>query len=67
VDRIISATREVLATLGVEIHNPGVLDMLGEHGTKVDPNHCRPRRSGEMRRPRTADYVRYMKPKRYSG
>ncbi len=35
-DRIIAEARDLLATLGVEIHNPEVLSLLGDHGAKVD-------------------------------
>lgn len=35
-DRIIAEAREVLCKLGVEIHNPGVLALLGDHGAQVD-------------------------------
>lgn len=37
VERIVDEAREVLCTLGVEIHNPGVLDLLAGHGAAVDP------------------------------
>ena len=37
VGRIVDEAREVLCTLGVEIHNPGVLDLLAGHGATVDP------------------------------
>ena len=36
VDRIITEAREILCTIGVEIHNPGVLEMLSGHGAEVD-------------------------------
>jgi len=36
VDRIITEAREVLCTIGVEIHNPGVLEMLSGYGAEVD-------------------------------
>ncbi len=35
-DRIIAEAREIICKLGVEIHNPGVLAMLADHGAKVD-------------------------------
>jgi len=35
-DRIITEAREVLGKLGVEIHNPGVLALLADHGAQVD-------------------------------
>jgi len=109
-ERIIAEARELLATLGVELHNRAVLELLAEHGAAVDLEewHARlsgdlidralasvPRsfrlfdvlgnethdfagdnvyftpgstainildgRTGEMRRPDTADYIRYVK------
>ena len=36
VDRIVAEARDVLCSLGVEIHNPAVLDLLGDHGAEVD-------------------------------
>lgn len=36
VDRIIAEAREVLCSIGVEIHNPAVLDMLSSHGARVN-------------------------------
>ena len=110
IGRIIDEARELLCTLGVEIHNRGVLDMLAEHGAEVDLDASRARltakildtalssappsfclydvlgnlthelagdrvyftpgsaainvldeSTGEMRKPSTADYVRYAK------
>jgi len=34
-ERIVSEARSVLCTLGVEIHNPGVVSMLSDHGATV--------------------------------
>jgi len=34
--RIVDEAREVLCSLGAEIHNPGVLDLLAGHGAAVD-------------------------------
>jgi len=34
--RIVDEARDLLRTLGVVIHNPAVLSMLGEHGAQVD-------------------------------
>jgi trimethylamine--corrinoid protein Co-methyltransferase len=34
--KIVDEAREVLARLGVEIHNPGVVKLLAEHGARVD-------------------------------
>ncbi len=36
ITRIIDEAREVLAVLGVEIHNKRVLDLLASHGARVD-------------------------------
>ena len=36
VDRILDEARTLIAELGVEIHNPGVLALLGDHGARVD-------------------------------
>jgi trimethylamine---corrinoid protein Co-methyltransferase len=36
IDRIVSEARDIVCTLGVEIHNPGLLDMLDAHGARVD-------------------------------
>jgi trimethylamine--corrinoid protein Co-methyltransferase len=36
IERILAEAREVLSTLGVEIHNAGVLRMLADHGAEVD-------------------------------
>jgi len=35
VERIIAEARTVLCRLGVEIHNPGVLSLLSDHGARV--------------------------------
>jgi trimethylamine--corrinoid protein Co-methyltransferase len=43
IERIVGEAREVLARLGVEIHNPGVLGMLADHGAAVDPANQRAR------------------------
>lgn len=34
--RIVNEARTVLGELGVEIHNPGVLSLLADHGARVD-------------------------------
>ena len=34
--KIIDEARHLLCTLGVEIHNPGVLGLLGDNGAAVD-------------------------------
>ncbi len=35
VERIVSEARTLLCRLGVEIHNPGILSMLSDHGAEV--------------------------------
>jgi len=109
IDRVLDEARTLLGELGVDIHNPGVLGLLGDHGARVDLSAGRawiptrlvdralataPRRvalydalgvqthdlggggvsftpgsaaihildgdTGEIRPPRTADYVRYV-------
>jgi len=34
--KIITEARELLRRLGMEIHNPGVLALLGDHGARID-------------------------------
>jgi trimethylamine--corrinoid protein Co-methyltransferase len=41
VERIVAEAREILRTLGVEIHNQGILSMLSGHGAKVDEKQKR--------------------------
>jgi len=36
IEKIVSEARNVLCEMGVEIHNRSVLDMLADHGAKVD-------------------------------
>jgi len=36
--KIVNEAREILCRLGVEIHNPGILSMLGNHGADVTSN-----------------------------
>ncbi|MCK4807892.1 MAG: trimethylamine methyltransferase family protein, partial [Candidatus Aegiribacteria sp.] len=36
IERIVSEARDILCTLGVEIHNDGILAMLSDHGANVD-------------------------------
>jgi trimethylamine--corrinoid protein Co-methyltransferase len=36
IEQIIAEARGILGTLGVEIHNPGILSMLSDHGARVD-------------------------------
>jgi trimethylamine--corrinoid protein Co-methyltransferase len=110
IEKILAEARDVLSKLGVEIHNPGVLELLAGHGARVEragwrawippdlveralatvPHSFRlfdvlgnqthdfsgdnvyftpgsaainilDGATGEMRRPVTADYVRYVK------
>jgi trimethylamine:corrinoid methyltransferase-like protein len=37
IERILAEAADLLATLGVEIHNPPLLDLLHAHGARVDP------------------------------
>lgn len=48
IDRILSEARDVLAKLGVEIHNPGVLSMLADHGAAVDDGKQRAYLNGDL-------------------
>jgi trimethylamine:corrinoid methyltransferase-like protein len=34
--KIIAEARELLSRLGMEIHNPGILALLGDHGARID-------------------------------
>ena len=36
IERILAEARDLLRSLGVEIHNPAVLDLLADHGARVD-------------------------------
>jgi len=36
IERILDEARSLLWTLGVEIHNPGVLALIGDHGGRID-------------------------------
>lgn len=36
IERIVGEARDLLETLGVAVHNPGVLDLLADHGARVD-------------------------------
>lgn len=48
IERILAEARDLLETLGVEIHNPGVLDLLGQHGARVDRAAARARLPGDL-------------------
>ncbi|UCE61182.1 MAG: trimethylamine methyltransferase family protein [Phycisphaerales bacterium] len=36
IEKIVSEARSILATLGIEIHNNGIVSMLADHGARVD-------------------------------
>jgi trimethylamine--corrinoid protein Co-methyltransferase len=36
IDTILAEARTILSNLGVEVHNPGVLTLLADHGARVD-------------------------------
>jgi trimethylamine--corrinoid protein Co-methyltransferase len=36
IERILAEARDLLKSLGVEIHNPALLDLLADHGVRVD-------------------------------
>ncbi|MGA2383711.1 MAG: trimethylamine methyltransferase family protein [Gemmatimonadales bacterium] len=36
IERIVAEARAVLRELGVEIHNPGILSLLSDHGARID-------------------------------
>jgi trimethylamine--corrinoid protein Co-methyltransferase len=40
-ERIVAEARDLLRTLGVEIHNEAVLDLLGDHGAGIDKTTSR--------------------------
>ena len=48
IERIVAEARDVLAKLGVEIHNPGIVEMLAGHGATVDPANPRVRLGGDL-------------------
>jgi trimethylamine--corrinoid protein Co-methyltransferase len=48
VAKIIAEARSILAELGVEIHNAGILDMLADHGARVDAARSRAFLSGDI-------------------
>ena len=43
IQQIVSEARDLLCTLGVEISNPAILDLLAEHGAEIDREHKRAR------------------------
>jgi trimethylamine--corrinoid protein Co-methyltransferase len=48
IDRIVAEARDVLSELGVEIHNPGVLALLADHGATVDRSRQRAHLNGGL-------------------
>ncbi len=36
IERILADARQILSELGIEVHNPAVLDLLADHGARVD-------------------------------
>jgi len=48
IEDIIGAARDILATCGVEIHNDGVLNMLGDHGARIDRESSRAFITGDI-------------------
>jgi trimethylamine--corrinoid protein Co-methyltransferase len=46
--RIITEGRQLLTTLGIEIHNPSVLSLLGDHGARIDAPSQRAFYTAEM-------------------
>jgi len=46
--KIIDEARHLLCTLGVEIHNPRVLGLIGDHGAHVDPVKQHVRLTGDL-------------------
>lgn len=47
-ERIVAEARQLLATIGVEVHNRKVLALLSDHGAEVDMDHCRARIGGGL-------------------
>ena len=47
-DRIVAEARDVLARLGVEVHDPGGLALLSDHGAGVDRASRRARLPGDL-------------------
>lgn len=48
IEQIVGEAREILARLGVEIHNPGVMTLLAEHGARVDQQTQRAYLNGDL-------------------
>ena len=48
ISQILDEGKQILAELGVEIHNEGVLEMLAEHGAKIDLQQSKAFISGDL-------------------
>jgi trimethylamine--corrinoid protein Co-methyltransferase len=48
IERIVAEARDLLANLGVEIHNPPLREMLGDHGARIDERTGRVGIGGEL-------------------
>ena len=48
IERIVGEARDILAELGLEIHNPAILDLLHDHGARVDRETLRARIPGDL-------------------
>jgi len=48
IDQILSEARDILATLGVEIHNDGIVSMLADHGARVEKGKNRVHLPGDL-------------------
>jgi trimethylamine--corrinoid protein Co-methyltransferase len=48
VERIVSEARTVLCDLGVEIHNPGILSLLSDHGARIQADTKRAFLGGDL-------------------
>ena len=46
--RIVAEARDLLEALGGEVHNPGLLDLLAQHGARVDPARARAHLGGAL-------------------
>ncbi len=45
---IVAEARDILAQLGVEMHNPGILSLLADHGARVDAGRSRAYLHGDL-------------------
>lgn len=48
ISKIVSEGRDLICNLGVEIHNDGVLSLLGDHGARIDKSKSRAYFTPEM-------------------